>query len=306
MAQEVWLGLTRPQKEIPSKYFYDARGSQLFDEITTLPEYYLTRAEASILRRVADDFIASFAPNALVELGPGSGEKTRMLLDALVQHSNAPVYVPLDISESYLEQLRVQFSADYAGLQVRPSRCDISRELRLPGMLAGPLLVAFLGSTIGNFERAEALALLQRAGAVMREEDRFLLGFDLKKDEAVLNAAYNDSAGVTAEFNLNVLRVLNRELHCNFDVSAFTHCAYYNSLAGRIEMHLVSQREQVVRIYKQGFVRIEEGETIRTEISCKYDRAEMESMLSEAGFEVVRFDTDSGNAFGLIMAARAQ
>ena len=306
MALEVWSGLNRGRKEIPSKYFYDERGSQLFDEITTLPEYYLTRAEASILRRVANDIVASFSPNVLVELGPGSGEKTIMLLEQLTQNSTTPVYAPLDISESYLEQLRAQFSAGYPGLQVRPALCDISRELKLPGMLTGPLLVAFLGSTIGNFDRADALALMQRVHAVMRAEDRFLLGFDLKKDEAVLNTAYNDRAGVTAEFNLNVLRVLNRELDCDFDLDAFEHCAFYNTLEGRIEMHLVSRREQDVRVDSLGFVHVGKGESIRTEISCKYERAEIEELLGQAGFEAVRFDTDAAGAFGLILAARAQ
>jgi len=306
MAHEVWSGLNRGHKEIASKYFYDERGSQLFDEITTLPEYYLTRAEAGILRRVAPDIVASFSPNVLVELGPGSGEKTIMLLEQLTRNSSAPVYVPLDISESYLEQLRAQFTKGYPGLEVRPALCDISRELKLPGMLQGPLLVAFLGSTIGNFDKADALALMQRVSAVMREEDRFLLGFDLKKDEAVLNAAYNDRAGVTAEFNLNVLRVLNRELDCDFDVQSFKHCAFYNSLEGRIEMHLVSQREQDVRIDSLGFVHVANGESIRTEISCKYERAEIEALLRQAGFEAVRFDTDAAGTFGLMLAARAQ
>jgi L-histidine N-alpha-methyltransferase len=306
MAKEVWAGLNRAQKELPSKYFYDERGSQLFDQITTLPEYYLTRAEAGILRANGDEIVGAFAPKVLVELGPGSGEKTRMLLDSLVRHHAAPVYVPLDISESYLEQLRAEFRARYSGLEVRPALCDISRELRLPGMLGGPLLVAFLGSTIGNFDREEALVLLQRVAAVLRAEDRFLLGFDLKKDEAVLNAAYNDTRGVTAEFNLNVLRVLNHEIGCDFDLGAFQHCAFYNAIAGRIEMHLVAQRPQDVRIDSLGFVQIARGESIRTEISCKYERAEIEDLLRQAGFAPVRFDTDTAGAFGLIVAARVE
>jgi L-histidine Nalpha-methyltransferase len=305
MAQEVWQGLSRVPKEIPSKYFYDTRGSSLFDEITRLPEYYLTRAEGSILRAHAQELVSANGANALVELGPGSGEKTRLLLNTLTAQSDAPVYVPLDISEAYLEQLREQFSAAYPGLLVRPALCDISRELKLPGMLKGPLLVAFLGSTIGNFEPHEATALLQRIAAVLRPEDRVLVGFDLKKDEAVINAAYNDTAGVTAEFNLNVLRVLNRELGCNFDVAAFRHCAYYNSVAGRIEMHLIAERDQDVRIDELGYVHIEEGESVRTEISCKYDRADIETILENAGLELVRFDTDSAGLFALVSAVKA-
>jgi L-histidine Nalpha-methyltransferase len=305
MAREVWEGLARAQKEIPSKYFYDTRGSALFDAITRLPEYYLTRAEGSILRAHAAELVAGNAANVLVELGPGSGEKTRLLLDPLTAVSGAPVYVPLDISESYLEQLRAQFSAAYPGLTVRPALCDISRELKLPGMLKGPLLVAFLGSTIGNFEPHDATALLQRVAAVMRVEDRLLVGFDLKKDEARLNAAYNDTAGVTAEFNLNVLRVLNHELTCDFDLTAFRHCAFYNTVAGRIEMHLISERKQRVRIGSLGFVHFAEGESVRTEISCKYDRTDIEMILQGAGLEVIRFDSDDAGLFALVTAASA-
>jgi L-histidine Nalpha-methyltransferase len=305
MAREVWQGLNRPQKEIPSKYFYDARGSQLFDAITQLPEYYLTRAEAGILRQRAPELVRACAPNVLVELGPGSGEKTRLLLDPLTARSKTPVYVPLDISESYLNQLREQFTAEYPGLLVRTSLSDISTEIRLPAMLGGPLLVAFLGSTIGNFDTPDAIALLQRAAAAMQGPDRLLVGFDLKKDEARLNLAYNDSAGVTAEFNLNVLRVLNRELDCDFDLGSFQHCAFYNTEAGRIEMHLVSDRAQDVRIDSFGFVQVAEGESIRTEISCKYDRADIENMLNTAGLALTRFDTDREDAFALVTAARA-
>jgi L-histidine N-alpha-methyltransferase len=303
MAREVWQGLARAQKEIPSKYFYDTRGSALFDEITRLPEYYLTRAEASILRSRAAELVAG--ANVLVELGPGSGEKTRLLLDPLTAKSSAPVYVPLDISESYLEQLRAQFSAAYPGLSVRPALCDISRELKLPGMLNGPLLVVFLGSTIGNFEPRDATALLQRVAAVMRAEDRLLVGFDLKKDEATVNAAYNDTAGVTAQFNLNVLRVLNRELNCDFDLAAFRHCAFYNTVAGRIEMHLISEREQDVRVGSLGFVHFAEGESVRTEISCKYDRTDIEMILQSAGLEIVRVDADGAGHFALVSATIA-
>jgi L-histidine N-alpha-methyltransferase len=305
MAGEVWSGLNRAQKEIPSKYFYDERGSELFDEITRLPEYYLTRAECRILQRIAPELIRSTSPRTLVELGPGSGDKTRILLDQIVARSDAPVYVPVDVSETYLEQLSAEFRAAYPALVVRPSLSDITREIRLPPRLASPLIVAFLGSTIGNFEAVEAGALLARIGALLTPEDRFLIGFDLKKDPGVLHAAYNDAAGVTAEFNLNLLRVLNQALDCDFDPGAFRHRAEYLESLGRIEMHLVSTQAQAVRIDALGIVQIAEGETIRTEISCKYDRDQIETMLGAAGLELDRFDTDSAGRFALVTARRA-
>lgn len=302
MAREVWSGLNRVPKEIPSKYFYDERGSELFDQITRLPEYYLTRAEGEILRRITPELVQATVPCTLVELGPGSGEKTRILLDQIVARSPTPVYVPVDVSDTYLEQLSAELSADYPGLVVRPSLCDITREIRLPPGLASPLLVAFLGSTIGNFEAAAAGALLARIGAWLKPEDRLLIGFDLKKDAAVLHAAYNDAAGVTAEFNLNILRVLNQALDCDFDPGAYRHRADYNAALGRIEMHLVSTIEQRVRIDGLGTVQIANGESIRTEISCKYERAEIEAMLGVAGLALVSFDTDAADRFALITA----
>ncbi|HSL71261.1 MAG TPA: L-histidine N(alpha)-methyltransferase [Longimicrobiales bacterium] len=302
MAQEVWAGLSRAQKEIASKYFYDERGSALFDRITTLPEYYLTRAEHQLLRTHAHDLVAMARPAVLIELGPGSGEKTRILMDALVAQCTAPVYVPVDISESYLAQIAEQFTALYPTLRVRPAQCDISRQLRIGTALPEPMLAAFLGSTIGNFDPPAALALLRQVASVLHTGDHFLIGFDLKKDPAILNAAYNDAAGVTAEFNLNVLRVLNRELDCGFALDAFRHHAFYNEREGRIEMHLIAERAQDVRIDGIGFIRIAESESIRTEISCKYDRAEIESLLRQAGFELVRYDTGQAQEFALVMA----
>jgi L-histidine N-alpha-methyltransferase len=302
MAQEVWAGLNRAQKEIPSKYFYDQRGSALFDRITTLPEYYLTRSEQKLLRAHALDLIALTRPEVLIELGPGNGEKTRILVDALLARSAAPAYVPVDISEAYLAQIAEEFTAHYPRLRVRPAQSDIARQLQIPSGLPTPMLAAFLGSTIGNFDHESAVALLRRIGGVLHTGDHLLIGFDLKKDPAVLNAAYNDEAGVTAEFNLNVLRVLNRELDCGFDRDAFRHSAFFNAREGRIEMHLIAQRTQDVRIDGLGFVRIAGGESIRTEISCKYDRAEIEQLLGQAGFEVVRYESGPAQEFALVVA----
>lgn len=305
MAREVWAALNRVPREIPSKYFYDERGSELFDQITRLPEYYLTRAECEILKRITPALIQSAAPCTLVELGPGSGDKTRILLDHIAARASAPVYVPVDVSETYLEQLSAELSANYPGLTVRPSLSDMTREIRLPQRLPGPLIIAFLGSTIGNFEAAAAAALLARIGALLNAEDRLLIGFDLKKDPAVLHAAYNDAAGVTAEFNLNILRVLNRALDCDFDPHAYRHRAEYNQELGRIEMYLLSTRDQVVRVGSLGSVQIGKGESIRTEISCKYDRVQIEGMLEQGGLSMAAFDTDGAERFALVTARPA-
>jgi L-histidine N-alpha-methyltransferase len=294
--------LNRPQKEIPSKYFYDERGSELFDQITRLPEYYLTRAECSILERIAPELIEEIQPCTLVELGPGSGDKTRILLDQIVAHAWTPVYVPVDVSETYLEQLASEFQRAYPGLTVRPSLSDMTSRIELPPRLESPLLAAFLGSTIGNFEAVEATALLGRVGALLKAQDRFLIGFDLKKEPKALHQAYNDAAGVTAEFNLNILNVLNRLLDCDFELASFQHRAVYNETLGRIEMYLVSTRPQTARIDGCGRIEIAAGEAIRTEISCKYDRTEIAEMLGGAGLELARFDTDAERRFALVTA----
>jgi L-histidine Nalpha-methyltransferase len=304
MLREVWDGLNREQKEISSKYFYDERGSELFDRITALPEYYLTRAEQQILERIAPELIAEIRPNTLVELGPGNGDKARILLDQLLPRAATPVYAPVDVSESYLEQLSAEFTAAYPRLTVRVCLSDITTVLQLPEHLPPPLLVAFLGSTIGNFEEEAARRLLARTASVLQPGDHFMIGFDLKKDSARLHAAYNDAAGVTAEFNLNILRVLNAELDADFDVSAFEHSAFYDEALGRVEMHLVSLRPQSVRIGAIGSVSLRKGETIRTEISCKYGRMDIEGLLGNAGLEIVRFDTDQEQLFSLVTTRR--
>jgi L-histidine N-alpha-methyltransferase len=304
MLQDVWSGLNREQKEISSKYFYDERGSELFDRITELPEYYPTRAERQILERIAPEVIEETRPNTLVELGPGNGDKARILLDQLVPRAAMPVYAPVDVSESYLEQLSAELSAAYPRLTVRVCLSDITTALQLPGRLPAPLLIAFLGSTIGNFEEAAASALLAHTASVLQVGDHFLIGFDLKKDPQRLHAAYNDAAGVTAEFNLNILRALNAELETNFEVSAFEHRAFYNESLGRVEMHLLSLRPQSVRIDDLGTVTIREGETIRTEISCKYNRADIDALLGNAGLEAVRFDTDQEQLFAVVTTRR--
>lgn len=292
MLRDVADGLgRRPQKTLSPKYFYDTRGSALFDEITRLPEYYLTRRERKLLGSFAGQWLASVGPCVLIELGPGSAEKTRTLLDALREGA---WYVPVDISPSYLDQIATDVGADYPHLKVVPAEADISRDVRLPERLPHPAVFAFLGSTIGNFDRPTAVRLLQRVRDSMAGSDRMLLGADLRKDRRVIEAAYNDSRGITAAFNLNILHVLNRELDADFDTAAFEHRAFYNEAESRIEMHLVARAPQVIHIPGMDPVRIESGESIRTEISCKYDRPTLEAMFADAGLALEHWVTDDG------------
>jgi L-histidine Nalpha-methyltransferase len=303
MLSEVRAGLSAPQKKLPPKYFYDRRGSELFEEITRLPEYYLTRAERALLLGWAPALVGLVKPRALVELGAGSAEKSRILLDAMRAAGSAETYVPIYVSALFLRQTAARLRLEYPGLTVLPAVADVSVELSLPPHLPHPSLYAFLGSTIGNFHASAALRLLRRVHAVLQPNDRFLLGVDLRKDVGVLEAAYNDAAGVTAEFNRNVLRVLNAQLGADFDPAAFAHQAFYRASAHRIEMHLVARSAQQVVIPGIGVVSVAAGESIRTEISCKYDRAEVESMLADAGLGLVEWRTDAEQRFALALAA---
>jgi L-histidine N-alpha-methyltransferase len=299
MLQEVADGLRRQQKELPPKYFYDALGSLLFDEITRLPEYYLTRIETRLLESFGSEWLAEQKPASLVELGAGSGEKTRILLDAL---SAEAWYVPVDLSPSYLEALAGDLGAEYPSLHVRPSRCDITRSLDLPPGLPRPTLIAFLGSTIGNFDDESAIPLLRRVSAELTHGDHFLMGVDLDKDVRMLEAAYNDSRGITAAFNLNILRVLNRELGTNFNLDAFAHHAFYNRSEKRIEMHLFAESPQAIRVPQLGTVLLAAGESIRTEISRKFDRESIEELFAASGLELEDWVTDPGSLYALVTA----
>jgi L-histidine Nalpha-methyltransferase len=279
MREEVVAGLRLPQKEISPKYFYDHHGSRLFEAITQLPEYYPTRAERALLEAWAPDWIRGWNPVSLVELGAGSAGKTRILLEAMRSGSPAATYVPVDISAEFLAGAAAALREDFPDLEVRPVAADMTAVFRLPPALDRPALFALLGGTIGNFRPTHGAELLRRARQEMGAEDRFLLGVDLEKDVAVLEAAYNDSRGVTAEFNLNVLRVVNRELGSDFDLGCFRHRAFYNVAAHRIEMHLVACRDMTVTIPGEEGIRLVAGETIRTEISCKYDRPRTEALF---------------------------
>ncbi len=295
-------GLSRAQKELPPKYFYDERGSRLFEEITRLPEYYLTRTERALLERWMPSWIAAAGTRALIELGAGSATKTRIVLDAMVAAGTGEAYVPVDVSAEFLAETAADLAADYPDLTIVPVAADFAAEFPLPDGLPAPVLHAFLGSTIGNFAPDDAVALLRAVRARMRPGDRFLMGVDLRKDPAVIEAAYDDAAGVTAEFNLNMLRVLNARAGTDFDPGAFEHRAFYDRALHRIEMHLVSRASQAVTVPGVGTFALEPGETIRTEISCKHDRASVDALLGAAGMTVERWATDDGGLYALLTA----
>jgi len=309
MLAEVRAGLVREQKELPPKYFYDHRGSRLFEEITRLPEYYLTRAERALLAAWAPRLATRLRPRTLVELGAGSAEKTRLLLDAMLDAARADgscgAYVPIDVSAEFLAETAARLRAEYPGLRVTPAVADIGERLELPRHVARPVLFAFLGSTIGNFAPGEAAALLRRVRAEMRPSacDRLLVGVDLRKDMRVVEAAYNDAQGVTAEFNRNMLRVLNRELGAGFDPALFAHRAFYAEREHRIEMHLVAERAHEVDVPGIGAVPFRAGESIRTEISCKYDRPSVAALLAGAGLALEQWIADDASTFALVVAA---
>ncbi len=305
MLAEVAEGLAAPQKELPPKYFYDHRGSELFEEITRLPEYYPTRTERGILEAWMPALVAGLGTRTLVELGAGSAEKSRVILDAMRSAGSAELYVPIDVSATFLSRTAAELRRDYPGLAVEPAVADIGEELNLPRRMPRPVLFAFLGSTIGNFYPPAAIRLLRRVRAAMEPGDRFLMGADLRKDVARIEAAYNDSRGVTAEFNRNMLRVLNHELGADFDPEAFEHRAFYEPRAHRIEMHLVSRRPQRVRIPGIGVIGFERGETLRTEISCKHDRDSVDALFRPAGLRVESWRTDPDGLFALVVGAPA-
>jgi L-histidine N-alpha-methyltransferase len=302
MLAEVRSGLLRAQKEIPPKYFYDTRGSELFEEITRLPEYYLTRAERALLVRWMPEVIGAIRPRSLVELGAGGAGKTRIVLDAILSASRAATYVPVDVSAEFLERVAHDLRADYPRLRVTPSIADIGVDLPVPADLPGPTLFAFLGSTIGNFAPGEAVDLIRRVAGAMAAGDSFLLGVDLRKNVEQIELAYNDARGVTAEFNLNMLRVLNRELSATFDLADFRHYAFYDHEYDRIEMHLIARRAHTVSVPGIGAIRFRAGESIRTEISCKYDRESVDALLAPAGLAVERWITDGGRQYALAVA----
>jgi L-histidine Nalpha-methyltransferase len=301
-------GLSATPKFLPPKWFYDAQGSALFEKITELPEYYPTRAERAILTAVSGEIAALAGAHELVELGSGSSEKTRLLLHALRDQGTLRCYVPVDVSESALVLAGDALAVEYPGLEVHAVVADFEVPLGLPpaGDAAGSRLVAFLGSTIGNMVPEERASFLSRVRSQLRAGDTFLLGTDLVKDPAVLVAAYDDSAGVTAAFNKNVLAVLNAELGADFDLDAFDHVAAWDARNEWMEMRLRSTADQLVHVPAIGLtVRFADGEEMRTEISAKFRRPGVERELAAAGFAMRSWWTDPAGQFGLSLSVPA-
>lgn len=305
LRHDVRHGLTSDPKSLPPKWFYDARGSELFEEITRLPEYYPTRAEREILADRAAGIAAATRAHTLVELGSGSSEKTRLLLDALRALGTLASYVPVDVSESALAAAGRALAADYPGLAVHGVLADFTARLELPAA-DGPRLVAFLGGTLGNLLPDERAGFLAGLRAALAPGDFLLLGTDLVKDPAVLVAAYDDAAGVTAEFNRNVLNVLNRELSADFDPEQFAHVALWDPEQEWIEMRLRSLRSQTVKIPDLDLpVHFEAGEELRTEVSAKFRRERVAAELAAAGLRPTHWWTDRQGRFGLTLATPA-
>jgi L-histidine Nalpha-methyltransferase len=308
LANDVLDGLTRPFKEIPPKHFYDARGSELFERICELPEYYPTRAEREILVRNADEIVERTGAGELVELGSGSAEKARILLAAMSNARTLRRYVPVDVSESALEAAAIELVDEFEQLTVHGVIGDFERQLdRVPPRTVGgsPRLVALLGGTIGNFLPGTRRRLLREISTLLGPNDRLLLGTDLVKDPAVLEAAYDDSEGVTAEFNRNVLHVINRELDADFAPDAFQHIAFYDRRHEWVEMRLRARRPCSVLVAGVGLrVEFAAGEELRTEISAKFTRARVEADLQAAGMGLERWYTDSDGLFAMSLARR--
>ena len=308
LANDVLDGLTRPFKELPPKHFYDARGSELFEQICELPEYYPTRAEMAILADRASAIIDACGAGELVELGSGASDKARVLLDAMSDAGVLRRYVPFDVSESVVRAAADVLIEEYPGLRVHGVVGDFERHLTsLPPVEDGVgRIVALLGGTIGNFPPGSRRRFLRSIASVLGDDDFLLLGTDLVKDPAVIEAAYDDSAGVTAEFNRNVLHVINRELDADFAVDAFSHVAFFDRRHEWVEMRLRAQRACSVWVGALGMrVEFAAGEELRTEISAKFTRRRLEADYAAAGLRLERWFVDEDQLFGVSLASRA-
>ncbi len=305
LASDVVHGLAQPRKTLPCKWFYDERGSELFERITQTPEYYPTRVETRLLTALSAE-LAQYIPDLqhIIEPGSGSSNKTRILL---ASQPGLREYIPMDISADFLHASAAQLAREFPQLAIRPLVCDFTTLTTPPAIASpGPGLLFFPGSTIGNFSTDEAVTLLSNLRRLIaREPGWLLLGVDMTQDAAKLEAAYNDAAGVTAQFNLNLLARINRELDADFDLAHFTHCARYNAAQHRVEMHLVSTSRQQVQVTDRQF-EFRAGETIHTENSHKYPQALMETLLQQAGWSVVRLwldEVESGFGVYLLRAS---
>ena len=307
LAEDVARGLRSRPRTLPPKYFYDARGSALFERITRLPEYYLTRAETEILRRRVRRLMERLAPDDIVEIGAGTGDKVRLLLDARNGAGGRVRYVPVDVDADTMGAAARALVARYDFLDVHGVVGDFERHLRLLPAPGERRVVLFLGSTIGNLDPVPRARFLAAVRGLLSGSGRFVLGLDLVKDPRVLEAAYDDRAGVTAEFNRNVLHVVNHALRANFVPEAFRHVARYDADAARIEMHLVPGSAQQVTVRDLGLrLTIAGNEGIWTESSYKFTRASAGAMLNAAGLEIEEWHTDARARFALVVAVRSR
>ena len=301
IAKEVHEGLSSPQKRIPSKYFYDGKGSKLFEDICDLPEYYLTRTEMSILKEKAPSLMASFVHSDIVELGAGANLKIQVMLDAAGQANRSTLrYLPVDISESAVVESAEDLVNKYPELEVLGVVADFTSQLDLLPT-ERPKMFCFLGSTIGNLEEKESISFLQKVSATMKPQDRLLISFDMVKPQKTVEAAYNDAQGVTADFNKNILNVVNSELGASFDPLHFDHLAFFNNNHDRIEMHLRANRDHSVKL--EGLdteVEFRKGETLHTEISRKFTRESIEDLASASGLQPQIWYTDLDNWFSVV------
>ncbi len=303
LSDDVLDGLTRPFKELPPKHFYDARGAELFDRICELPEYYPTRSERAILELHAEEIAAATGAVELVELGSGTAAKTRVLLDALHEAGTLRRYVPFDVTEAMVRDCARRLTAEYPGLRVHGVIGDFERHLDRVPSAPGPRIVAFLGGTIGNFPPGSRRRFLRKISRLLGPEDHLLMGTDLVKDPRVLEAAYDDAQGVTAEFNRNVLLVLNRELDADFDPADFDHVALFDRRHEWIEMRLRARRELTARVGDLALeVHFDAGEELRTEISAKFTPERLAGDLAAAGMEIAVWMTDPDGLFALTLS----
>jgi len=304
LPDDVLEGLFTTRKQLPAKYFYDDRGSALFDQICDEPEYYPTRTEDELLRRSAGDIIARVEPSQIIEFGSGMSRKIRHLFDACTQLECYPTYIPFDVCDDVMIRSGRDLVNRYPWLEVEPLSGDYTAGLGNLPIAEGNNLLMFLGGTIGNFSEAQGRAFLREMRELMCENDRLLLGADRVKDPEVLHAAYNDVAGITAEFNLNLLSVLNRELGADFDATNFAHYACYNPQDCQIEMYLMCLNGQSVFFRNLGRkLDFKEGDAVRTEISRKFTRESLEKLLSDAGFAVCAHYEAAAHPFSLVLAA---
>jgi L-histidine N-alpha-methyltransferase len=299
--RDVLNGLTSTNKSIPSKYFYDEKGSRIFDEICHLPEYYPTRTELSILKNAAEGIMANFQSGDMIELGSGANRKIRMLLDAAGSSGRSSIrYIPVDVSRAALTDAVGELIGIYPDLEVLGIVADFIHHINvIPN--SRPKLIIFFGSTIGNLNEEESISFLRSVRGIMHTGDRLLFGLDMIKPKEMLEAAYNDSQGTTAKFNRNILSVINRELNANFSSSLFDHVAFFNRERERVEMHLKTRKNMSVEINDLDLtLKLKEGDTIHTEICRKFSRESAGKMISEAGLTVAKWHTDPKEWFSLV------